>query len=339
MPLKRYLNILIFLIFISITAVFAQGKVNVNFTGKIDPSISRFVGFSAIVPADEMKKVDRRSFKIFINGKDDTVHLRSRLDTKTGDLILEYKPATALPLGKIEEKLTAEAKGGNMWVEKWTIDINPAFDKELAPWINSITNDPKNFNAHYQLAKIYEAKYLLEDAAYEYKKVVYLSPNHGDSKKALARIFALWDKKKLTKNKVTVDISLDNSLADMGKLLLFEISITPYSSSALSFDPKDVSIIVDGELQEKRIQKLNDYPMQAYNEGRISLDDYAKFTYFLDSHNISLFEETNISPRVTKSGYIAFAPYSVIYEKLYIIIPLKTADGEKIIFKFPFVSH
>lgn len=340
MNIRNGTGILCFLLFLWIVLTPCRAlslEATVSFPGPTNPSISRFVGFTAVIPAAAAKGIDVKKIRLFINGEDQTHRLQIEYDAHAGNFFLAFHPSRPLPLGKVVEKLLTVDRDGNILEKQWTIVVDPSADPALAPYCQAIKRKPNDYEAHFRLAKEYQKKYLLEDAATEFLRVLQLRPDHPGARAAYERIFSLWDNKSITVEKVTVNIARESALEKMGRLLLFNVIINNRSKSQVKFDPENVTLLLDDEEQKPALSTLKGYARQAYEHQLINLEDYARFSYFLDTHPINLLPKVAIQPGDVQAGYLAYEIETKKYRSL--ILKIKLRVGKKTAsYRFPFAG-
>ncbi|MBI2251323.1 MAG: hypothetical protein HYU63_00955 [Armatimonadetes bacterium] len=342
--------ILIFLILFSILHSCILGeeetKVNIKLLGSANPAISRFLGFAGIIPKKQTELIYKNSIKLFINDENKTIYLETQLDSKTGEIYLNYTPFQPLPLGKVVFRLTADNLEGGLFEYKWSFLVEPEKDKSLTRYFKILKKNPKDEMAHLQLAKAYENKYLLEDADFEYKNVLRLNPKNLKAKKNHTRLFALQERKFITAEKIILNVAKDSALEVLGNLLMFKIKVINQSASIIKFNPKEALLIVDKEEQLGPVENIKKYPVYAYENDIISVENYARLSHFMDTHTLVAFGESDdkkgipqkkeIQPGISAAGYIAFSLRVPRYKELKLILPLSLTSKYKLIYKLPF---
>ncbi|MBI2264947.1 MAG: hypothetical protein HYU64_07220 [Armatimonadetes bacterium] len=306
----------------------------------VEPSISRFRAFTATVPASSLVKIQKETIKLFINAEDRTSQLESTIDDETGDLFFSFRPTTPLPLGKNSCRLVGTTTEGRLVEKRWSFVVNPKLDPYLRPFFLKVQKRPKDTLSHYNLGVAYERKYLLADAQEEYRQAARLSARNQKARMAYDRLYALWDHKTLSKEGVTVDVTLDEGLLKIGKLLLIRVLVSNKTGKEVAIDPTE-AMLTDGlGGQEQTLGNLTMYPKTAFETGAISVDDYARLTYFLEKHHRPLLNPGSIFPGVTANGYLAFQIKKKEAKNLTLIIPKITVKPRKSLsFKFPFTRH
>jgi len=338
----RIAALIILVIFIFSSAGFCQDSdivVKVTFLGASNPAISRHLGFTAYIPSTSFLRIRKNTIKFFVNGENKTHCLQMEVEPSTGSLYISYKPDKPLPLGRVTQKLIGKTQDDSFFEKRWEFIVNPAADAALASWFRSVRNNPRNENAHFQLAKAYEKKLLLEDAATEYREVLKLAPKHTLAKEAYNRIFALWDRKSLSKGGVTLDVTRDSGLEKLGLIILFRIKIFNNSSDTVKMDPADAIMIIEGESQEEPIKRLKDYPQKILDMGLINIDDFARLKHYLETHDIPLLERKEIQSGISSGdGYLAFGTRGVNYRAVTLVIRLIAGSRKSLEFRFPFLK-
>jgi hypothetical protein len=337
--MRRFISLsLALLLFLCVrqSSLRAEDFVKVFLHGDSNPSISRFLSCSIYINSEGVANLDINTIRFYVNDKDQTQNLQHEYNTQNQDFYLFFRPRVALPLGRVREKLVALYKDGKIFQKEWQFTVNPAADKALAYLITTIKKHPGDINAHYSLALTFEKKHMLEDAAYEYLKVLRYNPKHYKARAAYERIFTSWDRKSISKEGVVFEVSRDAVLEKLGKLLLFKVMIFNGSRKTLTFDPEKVYIVIDGERGYEPIFNFADYPTKTFESGTISVDDFAKLSYLMEKRNPNGFTRTEISPDTQASGYIGF-PVRTLQQKLIIFyLPVKLPSGKYFAYKFPF---
>lgn len=319
--------------------VFAQVVgIDIKILGQSNPAISRFVGFAGVIPSSSARDIYRHSLKLFINNKDETLYLQNEKDGKTGDIYLSYTPVYPLPLGNVEIKITGTTLENKEFSYSQKFVINPEKDKLLAPYVAAVRRNSKSWKAHFDLAGVYEKKYLLRDAMYEYSQALKYNPGYGKAKDNYFRLFALQERKYIAKDKITFDILKDSSLEVLGNLIIFKITLINKNPNVISIDPRQALLVVDEEDQIRPLEGLADYPVKAYQNDLITVENYARLRHFLDTHPYSLIEKQDIQPGISIKGHMAFSIKYPHYKKLKLIFPISVEKKYKLLFKLPFTS-
>ncbi|MCL5773535.1 MAG: hypothetical protein M1536_04070 [Firmicutes bacterium] len=320
--------------------LYSQGlQVEISLTGEANPSLSRFIGFTGVIPQASARKINMSTLKLLVNGENQTYRMVIEEDPQKRDLYLTYKPSEPLPTGKVVQRLEFMTREGNLIVKQWTFTVDPSADPDLAPWATAVKAKPRDVNAHYQLAIAFEKKYLLEDAAAEYLKVLEYDPGNRKSKAAYERIFSSWDRKSITLEKVTLDVSKNSGLEKIGSLITFRLVLFNSSRNTVKFDPDEVYLMIDGEQQESAITDLAGYPRWALDKDFISMEDYARLGYFLETHPLRIFKKVELEYGTSKTGHLAFTTRGVYYKKLTLVVPIVVGSKRTIMMKFPFVKQ
>ncbi|MCD6310457.1 MAG: hypothetical protein J7M18_07055, partial [Candidatus Eremiobacteraeota bacterium] len=100
---------IIFLLFLLIFTAVIYGEdieIKVSLMGSANPSISRFTGFKAVIPADTASRIMPGTIRLTINGEERTFCLEQVIDQKSGNLMLSFLPSLPLPAGKVIERLS-----------------------------------------------------------------------------------------------------------------------------------------------------------------------------------------------------------------------------------------
>lgn len=340
--IKILKNTLIGFIIICITGgiLFAQEAVNIDikFLGQNDPAISRFIGFTGIIPAQSAKDIYRDSLKLFINEDNKSLYLQSEKDNKTGDIYISYTPVYPLPLGNVVMKITGITSESKEFSYTRQFSIKPEKDKMLAPYFYAINKNYKDWKSHFNLARAYEKKYLLKDAMYEYQQALKYNSKYKQAKDSYLRLFALQEKKYITKDRITFEILKDSGLEALGNLVLFKITIINKNPNAIAIDPQQALLVVDEEDQIRPLGNLASYPVKAYQDDIITIENYARLRHFLDTHPYPLIEKQDMQPGISMKGYLAFSLKYPHYRKLKLLFPIKVGTGYKMLFKLPFTS-
>ncbi|MBI2264948.1 MAG: hypothetical protein HYU64_07225 [Armatimonadetes bacterium] len=300
------------------------------------PSISRFKGFTGSVRQSSAIRLRRDSFKVFANEQDLTAGLKVEEDPGTGDLFLSFKPGAPLPEGKVLMKLLCLTVGGGLVTRDWSFLVDPSLDDYLRSYVQYVRRRPMDSLAHYNLARALEEKYLLEDAQHEYHVAWIMEPRNDKAKLAFERIFALWDRKTLASKGVSVEAALDESLVNTGNLLFFKVTLDNQTESKVAV--KGSAAILTDPLggQQEPIGSLLTYPKEAFESGLITLDDYARVTYFLERHPRSLLGDETAYPGVTLSGHVAFKLARKETKNFTFLLPVVYKEGDVSTFSFPF---
>ncbi|MFH0801092.1 MAG: hypothetical protein V2A78_01710 [bacterium] len=337
--MKRAFFLSAFLLFSMLGGVCQESRIaiKINFQGPSRPAISRHLGFTACIPAASLACIKKESLQFFVNGQNKTYCVRMELDPGSGDLYFSYKPDKPLPLGKVEQKIIGTTVADDVFTKSWMLVIDQEADPLLAPWARIIKSKPRNVNAHFQLARAYEQKYLLEDAVTEYREVLRLAPKHTRAQAAYVCIYGLWDRKSLNIGGITLDVSKDSGLEKMGYIVVFKVTLINRSGGSVRLDPKDALLIIDGETQEPPVSTWKGYPRKLLDTGLINIDDFARLEHYLDSHNIPLLEERELQAGVSTSGYLAFSTNGIPYKKLKLLI-FAGPSRKKLEFAFPFIK-
>lgn len=319
--------------------VYSQGlQVEISLTGDANPAVSRFIGFTGVIPEASARKINLATLKLLVNGENQTYRMIIEEDPQKRDLYLTYKPLEPLPIGKVVERLEFMTREGNLVVKQWTFTVDPSADPDLAPWATAVKAKPRDVNAHYQLAVALEKKYLLEDAAAEYLNVLEYDPENRKSKAAYERIFSSWDRKSITLDKVTLDVSKNSGLEKIGSLITFRLVLFNASRNTIKFDPGEVYLMIDGEQQESAVTDLAGYPRWALGKQFISMEDYARLGYFLETHPLHIFKKVELEYGTSKTGHLAFTTRGVYYKKLTLVVQITVGSKRTIMMKFPFVK-
>ncbi len=311
--------------------------VKLDYTGPSRPAISRFLGFKAFIPATSLAALKKESLRFYVNGFDKTYCIRKETVPGSGDLYLTYRPDKPLPLGKVEQKLVGMTLADDVFSRSWQVVIAPQADPVLAHWARLVKSRPWNVNAHYQLAKAYEQKYLFDDALAEYREVLRLAPKHSRAQAASGRIYGLSDSKSLTGGKVTVEVNKDSGLEKMGYLILFKVTVLNRSGASVRFNPRDALLLIDSEAQEAPVPTWAGYPRKLLDTGLINIDDFARLEHYLGTHNIPLIEKKELQNGIAVSGYLAFCTNGIPYKKLKLLI-FAGLPRKKVEFAFPFLK-
>ena len=322
----------------AVKAAAAEELVKVIFHGPYNPSISRFTSCSIYITSAGIEALDLDTLKFFVNDRDQTQFLQPEFNTQNQDLYFLYRPRKALPLGIVTQKLKALGKDGQVFTKEWTITVNPAAGPVLAPLVAKIKKQPADYKAHYALAQAFQKKHMLEDAAYEYLRVLRYNPKHDKAKAAFQNIFKFWDRKAISKESVVIEVARDTEVEKQGKLLLFKVQLFNGAAKTLNFDPEDISIVIDGEKGANPILNFTDYPKKMLENGNITVDDYAKFSYLMEKRNLSGLSRTDVAPDARVSGYVGFPLASLKYKHFTLYLPLRLPSGKTFEYKFPFMG-
>ncbi len=331
----------IFFIILIILIISLPGKtVEYDFDVKMDSTspVSRFRGFTAIIPEKALEYIDSDSLKLYINGEDYSDQLGFNKDTATGSLYVSFEPTYPLPLGQVVQKITGVTKQGDYFEKSWTILVDPMSDSELATYYTILQSDPNNLNAHLNLADIYEKKYLFKDAQNEYLTVLQLDPANEKARKGYERLFSLWDHKTIKYDKLTMEVFIDAGLAELGRLLLFNVKIKSEAEENIKISPAGWTLIDESAKSFVMVEDLSKYPKKALYKKWISTEQYAKLSYHLQHNSFPLLKEQEIPPMGKAEGFLvfSFAGNSKAQKVVLSIVDQKVGDHKEN-FIFPFV--
>jgi hypothetical protein len=335
-------SLLLLAIAMSALAASGQGSdgqiyIYINLIGQTNPAISRFIGFTGAIPRASAERIDRATLRLFVNGIDRTFDLQIEKDAQKGDLYLAFRPSQSLPLGTVVERLVGSTTDGKVFDKQWFFRIDQGADPDLAPWAQILKQNEGDVNAHLQLAAAYERKYLLEDAAAEYMIVMQIDPENERARSSYLRIFSAWDRKSITQENICLEITKDLGLEKMGALVLFKVRIFNGTSRKIAVEPGEASLVIDECEEVPSLESLKTYPKEAYESGRINIENYARITYFLDTHTIDLLTKKEISPNVIYEGYLAFPLKRRFFKHFSLNVPIR-AQGKSQSFRFPFTG-
>lgn len=335
-----YRKILFFLIISSIIAITSTSGAEIDFEVKLDntPEISRFRGFTAVIPPESLEKIDKDSISLFINGEDYSNQLQFNMDSKSGELYVTFDPTYPLPMGTVVEKLSGLTSTGDYFEKYWTITVDPMANNELAHFYTILESDPSNIKAYLNIANIYETKYLFKDAQNGYLTVLQMDPTNEAARKAYDRIFSLWDHKMIKHGNLSIEVYMDAGLLDLGKLIIFNLKVTNTGEEQISITPATATLIDEGGKQFPIIDSLPKYPKKALDKQWISIDDYARLSYYLKSHSFPLIGNQDLSPMASVEGFLIFSfGTESNVPKIFLSIPEQDVGGNKESFLFPFV--
>jgi hypothetical protein len=301
------------------------------------PVISRFAGFTALISEDMLKSLDRNSLKLFINGDDFSEQLNFNLDAKTGSLYISFEPSYPLPMGQVVQKLTGLTIKGDYFEKSWSFLVDPMKDKELAKFYNILHKEPASVSAHLGLAGVYENKYLLKDAQNEYLTVLQLDPANEKARKSYERIFAMWDHKMIRYGDLAIEIFMDQGLLNLGKLIIFNLKISNKGNKPISIEPEKTVLVDETGKQFEPVSSLGPYPKKALDRKWVSLDEYARLSYYLQTHSFPLLKSQDIAPSASVQGFLIFSFPGGKVSKLLLSIPEQNVGEQKETFLFPFV--
>lgn len=310
-------------------------EMTVNFPGPV--AISRHVGFSAQVPSWSARLISRETVKLSINGEDQTRWMQQVADPDSGDLLLHFKPYSPLPEGDVIFKIFGLTSEGRLFEKRWKIIVDPGKDPYLLPFVQAVRRKPGNPEAHFHLALAFEKKYLLEDAQDEYRKVLDLNPHHQKAQSAYDRIFSLWGRKAIARENIVIDVTMDEGLLSMGGVLLFKVMVENRTLKEVTFNPDAATLVDDYGNQLPPLKELLSYPKQALDAGWITLEEYARISYFLETHPMTLLSAVTIYPGVSVSGYLIFRLPRREVRTLTLVLAEVHTPRKYQTFKFPFV--
>lgn len=312
------------------------GQPSIRIQAETRPTISRFSGFTGIVEQSTLGRIDPGSFRLYVNGENHTQYLRRSTDPSTGNVILAYKPIKALNDGKNRFKLLLATMDGKQIERSWNITVSPGRDPSLAPFVNATRKDPRNPDPHFQLAKGYEKKFLMEDAQEEFKRVLEINPKHEEAKQAYDRIFASWGRKAIAKRGVIIDVEIEEGLIAMGGPLIFKVIVENNSNNNVTISKNDIFLLDSQGNQLLPLEKLEEYPGTALDQGWINLEEYAKLSYRLEVQPYSLFNNYKLSTKITSSGFFAFSLSSREAKRIILTFAKVTIGSKSSSFSFPF---
>jgi len=332
--MKKKLLHCLFLIIITIT--FAESRkadLTITTLKSPDPPLTRHRRFNIVIQGKDVSFIDKESFKILINKKDFSNSLDITFNRKEKAYYILFNPVSPLPIGKITLFLTGKLVTGEEFRYSWNTNIEPASDDELKTIYQKLHKSPNNIKLHFSLAKIFEKKFLLQDAYDEYLKVVELDPFNEEAIEALERIFAVWDTKTIVKDELSLKITLDESLMQMAKLILFNVKVKNLSNSSIGLTPGNWLVKSRGGDFTKKPVNIEDYPKLAVENGWLTLDEYTKLSFYLEKEEItSKTEEIELLPQETKSFMVAFPMTDISIKTIDLIVKEKSFT-----LTFPFV--
>jgi hypothetical protein len=299
-------------------------------------TISRFQSFSGYIPQDLASHLQINTVKLLVNGRDCTPEVKFTKDD-SGGLIFSFDPEDPLPVGKIKVEIFALTLSNSTFSQSFSFLVNPSSDPDLQNEVNVLKKDPTSSEAHYLLGQLYEQKHLFKDAAYEYSRAVYFNPNNQEAREAYARVFSIWGEKSLVQSNVKVNVSLDDSLYSIGGPVLFEIQVSNNSPYPVQLDPRKSVLIDASGTQLAPLDDMEAYVQDEMDGSAISLDQYARLSYFLDTHKFSLLPITTLHTSTFAVGYLAFPRPSGGSTQVTLVISSIVENGQELFFKFPFL--
>lgn len=314
--------------------VLAQPAVQIRMETR--PTISRFRGFSGVVEPSALGRIDPGAFRLYVNGEDHSRFLRISTEPATGSVVFSYKPVKALRDGKNTFKVILHTMDGRRIERSWSQEVNPGSDPALAPFAAALKRNPKNADAHLQLAKGYEKKFLMEDAQEEYRRILEINPRHEEARQAYDRIFSLWGRKAIGKRGVIVDVTMEEGLIAMGGPLLFKVTVENTTGRRVTFSRKEIHLLDSQGNQLEPWEELDKFPRVALDQGWIGLDDYARLSYQLESRPFPPFKEYELLPKVTASGFLAFRLPSREARRVILVFGKARLGDHPLEFHFPF---
>jgi len=198
-------------------------KVKIDISYPKGTIITRHPEIVATIDPNTSQVIDRDSLRIMINGEDYSRYLRQAI-SGDGSLTLIFRPAKPLPIGKLKIVLSGVLLTGDKFQKTFYITVDPMADPEIKPYFKRVLANPNDYRAYYELGRIYERKYMLLDAYNYYRKAWELNPDFIKAKKGYQRIFAVLGRKAIRKDKVVVDVALNDAILKWSQgIVLFDI--------------------------------------------------------------------------------------------------------------------
>lgn len=330
----RMTIILLFLLLLPSFAFSTQPVIRIQYESR--PTISRFRGFTGIIEQSTLGRVDTGSFRLYVNGLEHSSYLRTSTDPQSGNIIIAYKPVQALKDGKNRFKLLFSTLDGKRMERSWTQEVAPGRDPALAPFVTAIRKNTRDTDAHLQLAKGYEKKFLMEDAQEEYRIILEINPKHEEAKHSYNRIFALWGRKAIGKRGVIMDVTMEEGLIPLGGPLVFKVVVENTTNRQISISKKDIFLLDSQGNQIEPWKDLNSYPRIALDQGWISLEDYVRLSYRIEIQPLQPFNVFELYPKTNQAGFFAFRLSSMEIRRVILLFSKVTIGTKTTEFHFPF---
>ena len=301
--------------------------------------ITRHPEIVATIDPNTSQVVDRESLRITINGEDYSRYLRQAI-ASDGSLTLIFKPAKPLPIGKLRITLSGVLLTGDKFQKTFYMRIDPSADPSIKPYFKRVMDNPNDYQAYYELGRIYERKYLLLDAYNYYKKAWELKPDFIKAKKSFQRIFAALSRKALRKDGIVIDVSLNDSILKWSRgIVLFDIIMENYNRD------KDLKVVYSEIVLSdasgryyKPVGDLLPYVREEAKKKRIPLEVFAKLNYYLETTPIEIMtSDVIVRPMSYKKVTVAFRIANPNTKLLTLTIAGLYIGGERIRMKFPFL--
>ncbi len=339
-------NVPVYVTLLLITLIYSYAeivKIKMSLTYPRKPTITRHPEIIASIDPNTSQILDRETLRITINGEDYTRYLRQSIGSD-GGLTLIFRSSKPLPVGKLKVVISGLLLTGDEFREEFYLTVDPASDPEIRPYFIRVLRNPNDYKAYYQLGKIYESRYLLEDAYYYYKKAWEINPSFKGAKKGYERIFAVLGRKAVRKGNVIVDVGLNDTILQWSQgIVLFNLIVENY------YPDKDVKVAMDMVVLSdasgryyKPVGDLLSYVREEARAGRISLEVFAKLNYYLESTPLNIAtSDVIVKPYSYKEFSVAFRIKNPKTKSLTLYLAgvyVKSDEGtKKLRFKFPFL--
>ncbi|MCL5037124.1 MAG: tetratricopeptide repeat protein [Chloroflexi bacterium] len=313
----------------------AQEDIKINLLGPSNPSISRFLGFKAVIPAGVASRIRPGSLRLLVNGEDMTFGLQQVIDPGTRDLMLSFTPGVPLPMGKVVESLTGQMIDGKNFSKQWYFIIDPSADPDLAFSARKVKKNPENIAAIYSMGKAYEKKFMLEDAALCYKQVVDIDPNQKKARASYYNIFKRLDRKVLEVEGLNVEVARYPFQSANLPLILVQVNAYNGDEKRMVIDAKGAKMSAGGETSSAA-SSISQFAGKAYSQRLISAEQYAKLSYELEKKSPSLMVNSMLMPGMYVRGMMAFPLMIPGVKEFTIILPVNIENTRTEYLKFPF---